>query len=121
MFFFPRPVAHSRFAPQFAGYEQHDAQALVEFLDFILEGLHDDLNRGATGARSRSSKPRREQSIPKLLSSKLMTRGGREVLTPRKAKMVWQLRPSDKSNDDPDAASHQSGPSSCEEVSASLE
>ena len=31
-----------RFAPQFAGYQQHDSQ---EFLGFLLDGLHEDLNR----------------------------------------------------------------------------
>lgn len=30
------------FAPQFSGYSQHDAQ---EFLAFLLDGLHEDLNR----------------------------------------------------------------------------
>lgn len=32
----------SSFAPQFSGYNQHDAQ---EFLAFLLDGLHEDLNR----------------------------------------------------------------------------
>lgn len=31
----------SQFAPQFSGYEQHDSQ---EFLSFLLDGLHEDLN-----------------------------------------------------------------------------
>lgn len=31
-----------RFAPQFEGYEQHDAQ---ELLAFLLDGIHEDLNR----------------------------------------------------------------------------
>lgn len=31
-----------RFAPQFAGYGQHDTQ---EFMAFLLDGLHEDLNR----------------------------------------------------------------------------
>jgi ubiquitin carboxyl-terminal hydrolase 4/11/15 len=31
-----------RFAPQFSGYQQHDSQELVAFL---LDGLHEDLNR----------------------------------------------------------------------------
>jgi ubiquitin carboxyl-terminal hydrolase 2/21 len=41
---FKREVA--RFAPRFSGYQQQDAQ---EFLRFLLDGLHDDLNvnRGA--------------------------------------------------------------------------
>lgn len=30
------------FAPQFSGYNQHDAQELMAFL---LDGLHEDLNR----------------------------------------------------------------------------
>ena len=37
---FKRVIA--RFAPQFAGYQQHDAQELAAFL---LDGLHEDLNR----------------------------------------------------------------------------
>ncbi|CBI39133.3 unnamed protein product, partial [Vitis vinifera] len=32
----------SSFAPQFSGYNQHDSQ---EFLAFLLDGLHEDLNR----------------------------------------------------------------------------
>lgn len=32
----------ARFAPQFSGYNQHDSQ---EFLAFLLDGLHEDLNR----------------------------------------------------------------------------
>ncbi|XP_047960146.1 ubiquitin carboxyl-terminal hydrolase 8-like isoform X1 [Salvia hispanica] len=32
----------SSFAPQFGGYNQHDSQ---EFLSFLLDGLHEDLNR----------------------------------------------------------------------------
>ncbi|KAH6830170.1 ubiquitin-specific protease 8 [Perilla frutescens var. hirtella] len=32
----------SSFAPQFSGYNQHDSQ---EFLSFLLDGLHEDLNR----------------------------------------------------------------------------
>lgn len=31
-----------RYAPTFSGYSQHDAQ---EFLAFLLDGLHEDLNR----------------------------------------------------------------------------
>ena len=34
-----------RFAPTFAGYQQHDAQ---ELLSFLLDGLHEDLNRVTT-------------------------------------------------------------------------
>ena len=30
-----------QFAPQFIGFHQHDAQ---EFLNFLLDGLHEDLN-----------------------------------------------------------------------------
>jgi ubiquitin carboxyl-terminal hydrolase 4/11/15 len=40
------PTAFKRtigsFAPRFSGYEQHDSQ---EFLSFVLDGLHEDLNR----------------------------------------------------------------------------
>lgn len=40
----PRPFKTklSRFAPQFSGYNQHDSQ---ELLAFLLDGLHEDLNR----------------------------------------------------------------------------
>jgi ubiquitin C-terminal hydrolase len=31
-----------KYAPQFNGFSQHDAQ---EFLAFLLDGLHEDLNR----------------------------------------------------------------------------
>lgn len=34
--------ALQRFAPQFSGYQQHDSQ---EFVAFLLDGLHEDLNR----------------------------------------------------------------------------
>lgn len=42
--FSPRTLKYttSRFAPQFAGYGQHDTQ---EFIAFLLDGLHEDLNR----------------------------------------------------------------------------
>ncbi|PWN50193.1 UCH-domain-containing protein [Violaceomyces palustris] len=42
--FWPREfkTALSRFAPQFSGYAQHDSQ---ELLAFLLDGLHEDLNR----------------------------------------------------------------------------
>ena len=35
-------MAVGRFAPQFSGYQQHDSQ---ELLTFLLDGLHEDLNR----------------------------------------------------------------------------
>lgn len=40
----PRDLKYKieRFAPQFAGYQQHDSQ---ELLAFLLDGLHEDLNR----------------------------------------------------------------------------
>ena len=40
----PRKIkaAIGKFAPQFTGYNQHDSQ---ELLAFILDGLHEDLNR----------------------------------------------------------------------------
>lgn len=36
----------SKFAPQFEGFAQHDSQ---EFLAFLLDGLHEDLNRAIRG------------------------------------------------------------------------
>lgn len=36
----------AQFAPQFSGYQQHDSQ---EFLAFLLDGLHEDINRRAHG------------------------------------------------------------------------
>ncbi len=35
-----------KFAPQFSGYQQHDSQ---ELLAFLLDGLHEDLNRFVSG------------------------------------------------------------------------
>ena len=35
-------VAVGRFAPQFSGYQQQDSQ---EVMAFVLDGLHEDLNR----------------------------------------------------------------------------
>jgi len=107
-----------QFAPQFAGYEQHDAQ---EFMDFMLEGLHDDLNRrgrslsskGSSRAGSKS-KLRKEQSTPKLFTAKpLLTRGSREN-TPRRVKAVWKERGEEETG------SHNSGPSS-DEMTANVE
>jgi len=41
-----------QFAPQFAGDDQHDAQ---EFLSFLLDAIHEDLNR--SNRRTRSPDP----------------------------------------------------------------
>lgn len=37
-------AAIANFAPQFTGYSQHDSQ---ELLAFLLDGIHEDLNRVA--------------------------------------------------------------------------
>ncbi|CAK0869140.1 unnamed protein product [Prorocentrum cordatum] len=64
-------------APYFAGYEQHDAQ---ELLAFVLDRLHDDLNRNAQAAASGQSgrgpiSHRRDSGTPKLFKT-MATRGG---------------------------------------------
>lgn len=44
-FFLPSPLIQTqvgRFAPQFSGYQQQDSH---ELLAFLLDGLHEDLNR----------------------------------------------------------------------------
>lgn len=38
-------LRYSRFAPRFSGYNQEDSQ---EFLRYLLEGLHEDVNRVLT-------------------------------------------------------------------------
>ncbi|MBN3271034.1 UBP15 hydrolase, partial [Polyodon spathula] len=42
LFFFDPQTQVGRFAPQFSGYQQQDSQ---ELLAFLLDGLHEDLNR----------------------------------------------------------------------------
>ena len=36
-----------KYAPRFNGFQQHDSQ---ELLSFLLDGLHEDLNRSVMGA-----------------------------------------------------------------------
>lgn len=83
-----------QFAPQFAGYEQHDAQ---ELLAFFLDGLHEDLNRSAPGGASGSrggSGSRREASTPKLLNSRAKptrsTGTNGQPVSPKRAKAAWK-------------------------------
>lgn len=96
--FSPRNLKRTidQFAPQFAGYEQHDAQ---ELLAFFLDGLHEDLNRlgtGGGGTGSRSGGQRREAGTPKLFSraKPRMYTGTRELSpTPKRpAKSAWRDR-----------------------------
>lgn len=49
-------------AAQFSGSDQHDSQ---EFLTFLLDGLHEDLNRVLTKPNNKSS-PEREAELEKL-------------------------------------------------------
>lgn len=87
-----------QFAPQFAGYEQHDAQ---ELLAFFLDGLHEDLNRfTGPNASTRPFGMRREAGTPKLFSRAkppyARMAGGsssasREV-SPKRAKSAWRDR-----------------------------
>jgi len=53
---FKRKLA--RFAPQFAGVQQHDAQ---ELMSFLLDGLHEDLNR-VKGAKPYTEHPEHDGS-----------------------------------------------------------
>lgn len=53
----------STFAPTFAGTEQHDSQ---EFLSFLLDGLHEDLNRVQTRPPAVEMTPEREAALETL-------------------------------------------------------
>eukprot|EP00931_Biecheleriopsis_adriatica_P059602 TRINITY_DN35688_c0_g1_i2.p1 TRINITY_DN35688_c0_g1~~TRINITY_DN35688_c0_g1_i2.p1 ORF type:complete len:2117 (+),score=462.65 TRINITY_DN35688_c0_g1_i2:173-6523(+) len=107
-----------QFAPQFAGYEQHDAQ---ELLDFVLEGLHEDLNRTQGGTtKSLVSMLRREQGTPKLFSSTKPLLGRRgEGQSPKRAKAVWQ-RSSDQTLQDGSRASQGSPDEYSEPISSNV-
>uniref|UniRef100_A0A0K2UC78 ubiquitinyl hydrolase 1 n=1 Tax=Lepeophtheirus salmonis TaxID=72036 RepID=A0A0K2UC78_LEPSM len=48
-----------KFAPKFSGYNQHDSQ---EFLQYLLEGIHNELNRVDPDTRKAESKRIAEQS-----------------------------------------------------------
>ena len=50
------------YAPQFGGTEQHDSQ---EFLNFLLDGLHEDLNRVLAKPQIDTT-PEREAELEKL-------------------------------------------------------
>ncbi|KAG8951882.1 ubiquitin-specific protease doa4 [Tulasnella sp. 424] len=51
------------YAPQFSGSDQHDAQ---EFLSFLLDGLHEDLNRVLRKPALSSPTPEREKELETL-------------------------------------------------------
>ncbi|TPX30994.1 hypothetical protein SmJEL517_g05573 [Synchytrium microbalum] len=51
----------SSFAPQFQGYEQHDAQ---EFLAFLLDAIHEDLNDARKGRQSIVKDEEDDESLP---------------------------------------------------------
>jgi ubiquitin carboxyl-terminal hydrolase 8 len=55
---FRKSVIH--FANQFGGSEQHDSQ---EFLSFLLDGLHEDLNRVITKPPAEDASPEREAEL----------------------------------------------------------
>jgi ubiquitin carboxyl-terminal hydrolase 8 len=57
---FRKSICHH--APQFSGSDQHDSQ---EFLTFLLDGLHEDLNRVLTKPKNEAS-PEREAELEKL-------------------------------------------------------
>lgn len=52
-----------RFAPQFRGSDQHDAQ---EFLGFLLDGLHEDLNYVQVKPKAVEMTPERERDLETL-------------------------------------------------------
>ena len=54
------------YAPQFSGSDQHDAE---EFLNFLLDGLHEDLNR-VTSKSQRIPSPEREAELERLPQQK---------------------------------------------------
>ncbi|KAK0545084.1 ubiquitin-specific protease doa4 [Tilletia horrida] len=61
--------AITRFAPTFRGYEQHDSQ---EFLTFLLDGLHEDLNYVISKPPAVEMTPAREaelESLPQQIAS----------------------------------------------------
>eukprot|EP00429_Kryptoperidinium_foliaceum_P036408 CAMPEP_0176166284 /NCGR_PEP_ID=MMETSP0120_2-20121206/85042_1 /TAXON_ID=160619 /ORGANISM="Kryptoperidinium foliaceum, Strain CCMP 1326" /LENGTH=828 /DNA_ID=CAMNT_0017503817 /DNA_START=67 /DNA_END=2549 /DNA_ORIENTATION=+ len=81
-----------QFAPQFAGYEQHDSQ---EFLAFFLDGLHEDLNRLGSGGSSSTRSGlglgiRRDPGTPKLFSRNKQIRG--PPGSPLRARPAWKDR-----------------------------
>jgi ubiquitin carboxyl-terminal hydrolase 8 len=55
--------AITRFAPAFRGYDQHDAQ---EFLAFLLDGLHEDLNYVKQKPPALEMSPAREEELETL-------------------------------------------------------
>lgn len=55
--------AISKFAPTFRGFEQHDSQ---EFLAFLLDGLHEDLNRVVNKPPPVDMTPQREEELETL-------------------------------------------------------
>lgn len=55
--------AISRFAPVFRGFDQHDSQ---EFLSFLLDGLHEDLNRVVHKPAPVEMTPQRENELETL-------------------------------------------------------
>ncbi|KAL4065925.1 hypothetical protein V8B97DRAFT_1865268 [Scleroderma yunnanense] len=58
---FRKSICHH--ASQFSGSDQHDSQ---EFLTFLLDGLHEDLNRVITKPPNLESTPEREAELEKL-------------------------------------------------------
>lgn len=75
-----------RFAPQFRGSDQHDAQ---EFLGFLLDGLHEDLNYVVNKPKPIEMSPAREEEL-ETLPQQIMSEKEWEIYRMRNDSFVVQ-------------------------------